>query len=118
MAAITSAQLPSSKQKERRSDFVALVVMLERARKNVLLEGAAPFVVSKQAQNPAIALIASEIGPANSLACSQSFETTVTEHRAGGLPVAQRSAQAGFVAAQPLSSDMPPLRSMKTATTT
>ena len=82
------------------------------------MEGAARFVARKQAQKPTLALIASEISPANSLAGSQSLETTVTEHRAGDLPLAIRSAQAGFVAAQPLSSDMPPLRSMKTATTT
>ena len=74
MAAITSAQLPSSKQKERRSDLFALVVMLERTRKNVLLEGAAPSVVSKQAQNPTIAQMLSEISPANTLAGCQSSE--------------------------------------------
>ncbi len=68
MVVIASAQLPSSKQKERRSDLFELVVMLERTCENVLLEGAAPSVVRKQSHNPTIALITSEISPANSLA--------------------------------------------------
>jgi hypothetical protein len=116
LAVLVSAYLPSSEQKKRRSDLFELVaMMLERTCENVRLEGAAPSVVSEQAHNPAIALIASEIGPASSLACSQTLEIEpiMTTHRVGGLSLLVRWAQAGLV----LTPSMPSLRSIQTAIT-
>ncbi len=83
------------------------------------MEGAAPSIVRQQAHNPTKALTNSEIGPANSLACSHllEIEPVVTLQGAGlGRWVAQL--EEGFVAAQPLTPSMPPLRSIKPATKT